>query len=776
MRMRIRAVATPLLLFHLNLATAQEPDTPIATAINGSAIENNESSTEGIEYLTRGPLHEAFAEPYSADAVISVLIAKEPPEPIDELPPEFRPDGENVEWIPGYWAWDDEREDYLWISGVWRQMPPNQRWVPGYWTKAANGYQWVAGFWTGIEVAEVQYLPTPPATLEEGPSAPAPAEDYFYIPGNWVYDSGDYRWQPGFWTRTQENWVWSPAQYVWTPRGCIYRQGFWDYDVAYRGVVFTPVYYQQPIYRSAAYTYRPRYTIDTSLGLFVHLFVRPNYGSYYFGDYYGSRYAQQYRPWATTFGQAQTYDPFYAHYRYLPTYREADALTWITTQHRYFETDQKYRPPRTIEAQREFVRANRTTSVAPTVLRLASVGESITNLAQQQDSAFEFRSLAANEMESFRERSAPLRELSQQRRKLEVRVAGDAGSELDPNRLNVDGSADTNANTNAGLRLQLPRFESAASGRTQADAGAETDPANGPLRGRLRDRNSSGATPGNDFSPSIGRPNTADERPDMRDDATRDASAASLNRLREARERRDQAINRNEDPTNAGNDADPLRPAIGTEGDNPRNPLPGLGERMNGAGSNALPNTGIDQPDVSPGQVESGDRASRTLRQRTDAAAEARARTGGQRAPENALRNLGNGVGDLRAGNNAGSAPSPNERTLEGRMRPPRPQDWPAGSMRRGRLAPLPGTPGPATVSPSAIPSDRRQPDAQQPALEGTRDGGRPSSLPTIDGRGPGPRGGATTPPIGRGTFENLERRSEGRGNGLLRGAIRERE
>jgi hypothetical protein len=770
MLMRIPAVLVPLLLLSMNLAGAQVPEAPIAVAAqadvtaSANAIEQANELTEGVEYLTRGPLHEAFAEPYSPNAVASVVVVKEPPVVIDELPPEYRPDGEQVEWIPGYWAWDDERDDYLWISGVWRQIPPNQRWVPGYWSQVEGGYQWVGGFWTGIDVAEVQYLPTPPATLEEGPSSPAPAEDYFYVPGNWVYDSGDYRWQPGFWTRSQENWVWTPSQYVWTPRGCVYRQGFWDYDVSYRGVVFTPVYYQQPIYRSAAYTYRPRYTIDTGLGLFVHLFVRPNYGSYYFGDYYGSRYAQQYRPWVTAYSQSKSYDPFYAHYRYLPSYREANALSWITTQHRYFEADQKYRPPRTIEAQREFLRANRTSEVAPTVLRLAAFGESIDNVAQQEDSAFTFRTLADSDVQSFRERTEPLRELGVARQKLESGAAGRAAAEFSRNKLDATAGAagaepdatseaQGNAEANAALRLQLPRVEA----RVEAAANTAAQTRN--------DARAAADAATEDFAPSNGSPNTSDELPMDRNPTDRNA-----NRLREARER---AAENTPDatspaPTAPGasprpnrRDGDSLRPRVDPNAADVADPatVPTPERAMDR--NDPSPEGKAAKPDVTPGQVESGERNSRAMQQRLEAAAETRARTGGQVPPENNLRNSRNGVGNLRAGDNAGS--TPNQRMMEERMRPPRPQDWPAGGMRRGRMAPPPGTPGPNTVSPSAIPSDRRQPDAQQSTIEGTRDAGRPSSLPTIDGRGPGPRGGAASPPIGRGTFENLER-GNGRG------------
>src|SRR5207248_1484844 len=77
----------------------------------------------------------------------SPVVPKEPPEPIDELPPDQKPEGDNVQWIPGYWAWDDQASDFLWISGFWRDVPPGRRWVPGTWQKVEGGWQWVAGFW-----------------------------------------------------------------------------------------------------------------------------------------------------------------------------------------------------------------------------------------------------------------------------------------------------------------------------------------------------------------------------------------------------------------------------------------------------------------------------------------------------------------------------------------------------------------------------------------------------------------------------------------------------
>ena len=88
---------------------------------------------DDLSVLTRGPLHEAFASAHQADPQSSELIFKAPPKLIDEVAPEYKPEGNNVQWISGYWAWDDSQSDFIWISGIWRDVPPTRRWVPGYW-------------------------------------------------------------------------------------------------------------------------------------------------------------------------------------------------------------------------------------------------------------------------------------------------------------------------------------------------------------------------------------------------------------------------------------------------------------------------------------------------------------------------------------------------------------------------------------------------------------------------------------------------------------------
>jgi hypothetical protein len=90
--------------------------------------------------LTSGPVHEAFAETVVFDPEPDVVIMQPPSYPIDEEPPDQVPDGPNMTWIPGYWAWDDDRDDYLWISGVWRSVPPGRRYVPGFWARIGHGF------------------------------------------------------------------------------------------------------------------------------------------------------------------------------------------------------------------------------------------------------------------------------------------------------------------------------------------------------------------------------------------------------------------------------------------------------------------------------------------------------------------------------------------------------------------------------------------------------------------------------------------------------------
>jgi hypothetical protein len=329
------------------------------------APAEGDDKLDGAEVLTRGPVHEAFASPSLLDPQAPPTIPKKPPEAIEELPPDERPEGDNIIWIPGYWAWDDERADFIWISGLYRNAPPNQTWVPGHWNEVAgSGYQWTSGFWTSTKQAEVTYLEqAPPASVEAGPSSPAPSEDHFWVPGNWVYQDVRYVWQPGYWTPAQTNWCWVPARYQWCPSGYVFIPGYWDYMPISRGCLFAPVYFTQPLYYQPAFVYRPAVVINT--GFFsANLFCRPAFSSYYFGDYFAVRYSNVgFRPWfsvAVGIGGRPCYDPFFTYYHCHNRRHDRDWL--VRDQRRYdnLRRDEHGRPPHTfVAAKKDFGRGGR---------------------------------------------------------------------------------------------------------------------------------------------------------------------------------------------------------------------------------------------------------------------------------------------------------------------------------------------------------------------------------------------------------------------------------
>ncbi len=184
------------------------------------------ASTKGWKCSRAGPVHEAFAETVSFDPEPGIVAPKAPPDAIEELPPEQRPEGTNVAWIPGYWAWDDERNDFLWVSGIWRDLPPGRQWVPGYWGQSGQGVQWTSGYWADAQASEIEYLPEPPQSVENGPNIEAPSADQTWLPGCWVWQQSRYAWRPGYWAAAQPDWVWVPAYYVWAPRGYVFVDGY----------------------------------------------------------------------------------------------------------------------------------------------------------------------------------------------------------------------------------------------------------------------------------------------------------------------------------------------------------------------------------------------------------------------------------------------------------------------------------------------------------------------------------------------------------------------
>ena len=261
--------------------------------------------------LDSGPLHEAFAAPVSLGDSQPLIVFEEPPADVDEIPPDVQPEGRNVQWISGYWTWlDDQLTDadggeYVWVSGLWRDVPQGRAWVPGVWSpvtaEGRDAFQWTPGYWLDEAAAneEVVYLPAPPPSLERGPNTQPPAADSFWVPGCWVYQTPqqDYSWRPGYWHQRPENFVWVPSAYQPTPRGYVFVPGYWDYPVARRGLPLAPVRFTNFDRRGSVFggrrfagTFRPQSVIRPAL-LTTALFVSRDRPRYFYGNYFGGRAA-----------------------------------------------------------------------------------------------------------------------------------------------------------------------------------------------------------------------------------------------------------------------------------------------------------------------------------------------------------------------------------------------------------------------------------------------------------------------------------------------------
>lgn len=407
-------------------------------AIVTPAQAQDVADDQGAQVLTRGPVHEAFAGTIVYNPEPGVIVQKAPPEMIEEMPPEERPTGENITWIPGYWAWDDERGDYLWISGTWRALPPGRQWTTGYWNRTNDGYQWISGYWADTATQETTYLPKPPATVESGPNIEAPSRDHGWTPGCWVWQQERYIWRPGYWTPGRAEWVWIPAHYVWTPRGYVFVEGYWDYSYNRRGVVYAPVYFQAGYYSRPGYSYSPVIAIAIT-ALVDNLFLRPHYHHYYFGDYYDRRYRDVgfYSPYYYQSSRCG-YDPVYSYRRW--TYR--DDRDW---ERRYIDTydyrrdHESARPPRTWADQK---RLKLTTADAKQhhLLMAAPLDE----MAKREDSPIRVERVPQKERQQLADLGREVRKNREQRKSLEtegvIAASDKGGREIKPSKAKLPAS------------------------------------------------------------------------------------------------------------------------------------------------------------------------------------------------------------------------------------------------------------------------------------------------------------------------------------------------
>ena len=402
------AIATGLaLLAQGPLTYAQAPDSSAAPPEPAAELPT------GSELLTQGPVHEAFAKPVPTDPQAPLVISQAPPAVLQEMPPSEKPAGANIVWVPGYWAWDEARNDFIWISGCWRNAPPNTYWVPGHWLQLDTGWEWISGFWKPLAAQgqqEIEYLPAPPPAFEVEAVGTSPTPDQIWVPGCWYWSEGHYIERHGYWIAPQIGWVWVPSHFAWTPRGYIFCSGHWDHDFDNRGVLFSPVFFPAPVRVQVGFIFSPGLCVDLGM-LRLNLFVNPRYNHYCFGDYYDTSYQRAgIYPWY----QCQTihtwYDPLFVYDKW---HFERTDPGWAKRQAQQFKQLQASRDLRPAHTYRELqAQFNRLPASKRPERPLA---EPIRTYAAAQSTPVKFERISASERQKFTARTTEVSSLRNER-------------------------------------------------------------------------------------------------------------------------------------------------------------------------------------------------------------------------------------------------------------------------------------------------------------------------------------------------------------------------
>jgi hypothetical protein len=464
-------------------------------------------SQEEPEVLNEGPIHEAFAQPVALSHQAGIVAADEPPEAIAEKPASERPKGSQYVWIPGYWAWDTARKDYVWVSGCWRVPPANMSWIPGYWNKVPEGWQWVPGFWIPTARAgQIEYLPEPPEIVDVEPPVVTGVSYGIWVPPCYYWREGRYTLRAGYWLVPRGDWVWIPSHYAWTPHGYVFVAGYWDHVLTRRGLLYAPVYFPRHFHRRPGFTFSLGVIVNVG-NLELGLFSYPRYCHYYFGDYYSDFYiGLGIYPWFEFETRHFWYDPIFVHHRwhYRRTIPQWDEH--IRQEYALRRGDSNLRPPRTY---REL--ETRSSEIPVRQRSDIRMVEPVQSYAKSKDAPFKFSRMndkqrdgilsRTNEINNFRRErmyaeSGRQRESSSREQatpESRSRTTGGAIEQTKPGERSESSPREDSGNGSSSKRMELPR--SPVSGRNSQGLFRKSTPSR-PEREERLERGGSGRSSG----------------------------------------------------------------------------------------------------------------------------------------------------------------------------------------------------------------------------------------------------------------------------------------
>jgi hypothetical protein len=227
-------------------------------------------------------IHEAFITKISSMIALEAIEQTPPQEIQERIPRQIDP---RSMWVPGYWAWSQNINDFIWISGVWRVPPPAMGWIPGEWKLMDEGWVWLEGFWSPSPLKKLTFNDSPPPEpLDDQNVPPPPNDNFFWRSGYWKFypEQHQYLWSFGNWEPLDPNWILVPAQYIWRPEGYALIPAFWDWVLMARGRVYPPK--QIPAYQRGGAEYLPQNPI---LPEYIMMQMFTDYPDYaYLYEYY----------------------------------------------------------------------------------------------------------------------------------------------------------------------------------------------------------------------------------------------------------------------------------------------------------------------------------------------------------------------------------------------------------------------------------------------------------------------------------------------------------
>lgn len=138
-------------------------------------------------------------------------IQKRPPDQIDE--DAGTPENSNYFWMPGYWNYSQDTNDYEWIGGRWAPLDRDWVFVPAHYVWTENGYVFLPAYWDWpLDERGEAYSPIYVPQNQRGDFTYEPAESLDasdiasnllpYYPDYGYYYAYDYLCQPDYWNQS----------------------------------------------------------------------------------------------------------------------------------------------------------------------------------------------------------------------------------------------------------------------------------------------------------------------------------------------------------------------------------------------------------------------------------------------------------------------------------------------------------------------------------------------------------------------------------------------